>query len=380
MRIAYIYPALDTVGGADRVVTNKANYLADKCGYEVYIITAHQGKTPLFFTLSDKVKHIDLGVNFNIQYKYSFIIRGIIYICLQFLYKKRLSRLLFDLHLDIVITTISRDIDFLHSIKDGSIKVAEVHSTKESIRNIHLLKQKGLVYRIVWYIWTLRIERSIKKFAVLVVLSMRDALAWSKVTQAIVIPNSIPFAKTVCASCKDGQILSIGRLSEEKGFDRLVEVWSLIAPKYGDWKVEVYGEGSKRAELDNQIMINHVEGSFKIKEPVKNIVEKYINSSFFVLTSRFEGFGMVLIEAMTCGLPVVAFDCPFGPSDIITDGEDGFLVENGNIQQFAEKVSFLIENESIRIEMGKKARENVQRYSEDEIMKQWTDLFESLKK
>lgn len=378
MRIAYIYPALSTVGGADRVVTNKANYFADKCGYDVYIITAHQCGSPLFFTLSDKVKHIDIGVNFNLQYKHSFFIRGAIYLYLLRKYKKKLSRLLYELKLDIVITTISRDIDFLYAINDGSIKIAEVHTTKESIRNLQMLKQKNILYKLTWYIWTRKIERSIKKFAALVVLTKRDAIAWSKVFPAIVIPNSMPFAASEIPTYRNNKILSVGRLSEEKGYERLIDAWSLIASKYPNWKIEVYGDGTLKRALIDKINKSHVSSSFEIKDPVKNIIDKYLESSFFVLPSKFEGFGMVLIEAMTCGLPVISFNCPFGPAEIIKNGEDGFLVENGNIEQFAERMSYLIENEDVRSMLGSKAKINVQRYDEDVVMKQWTDLFESL--
>lgn len=120
MRIAYIYPALTTTGGADRIIVNKANYFADKLDYDVFIITAHQNGKPSFFPLSKKVTHIDLGVNFNEQYRYSFIKRGFIYFKLLHSYKRKLSELLKSIKADFVITTISRDIDFIHSICDGS--------------------------------------------------------------------------------------------------------------------------------------------------------------------------------------------------------------------------------------------------------------------
>lgn len=108
-------------------------------------------------------------------------------------------------------------------------------------------------------------------------------------------------------------------------------------------------------------------------------MEKYLESSICILTSRFEGFGMVLIEAMACGVPVVSFDCPWGPADIIKDGEDGFLVEYLNTDEASRRVCQLIESSDLRKKMGAKARINVKRYDRDVIMKQWMDLFDQVK-
>jgi glycosyltransferase involved in cell wall biosynthesis len=112
--------------------------------------------------------------------------------------------------------------------------------------------------------------------------------------------------------------------------------------------------------------------------PVNNIADKFANSSIFVLSSRFEGFGMVICEAMTCGVPPVSFACPCGPKDIITDGFDGLLVETGNIEDMAQKICYLIESETLRKQMGSRAKASVERFNTENIMDQWRDLFERL--
>jgi len=379
MRIAYIYPALTTVGGADRVIVNKANYFADVCGYEVYIITTHQNGQPSFFPLSKKVKHFDMAVNFKEQYRHSFFVQGFIYFKLLRVYKKRLSDLLKELKADFVLTTISRDIDFLHSIQDGSIKIAEAHAPKPYLRNLHLMQRRNFLYRIVGKIWTRRLERVAKKFDAFVVLTQKDAEAWSKVRKCTIIPNALPFTPDKISNCKNKNIISVGRLFEEKGYDRLIEAWAEVAPKHPDWKLNIYGNGELNNFLTSLIQEKGLAGSFIINDPVNNIIDKYAESSFYVMSSRFEGFGMVLIEAMACGLPVIAFNCPVGPANIINNDADGFLVKDGDINGLAEKIDYLIDHEALRIQMGEAAQINVSRYKEATIMQKWIDLFKLLK-
>ncbi|MGV8090341.1 MAG: glycosyltransferase family 4 protein [Mangrovibacterium sp.] len=379
MKIAYIYPALHTVGGANRIITEKANYFADQLEYEVYIITAYQNNRPLFFPLSEKVRHIDLDVNFEKQYRHSFFVRGLIYFRLLHLYKKRLSTLLQSLEVDFTITTISRDIDFLYTLNDGSKKIAEAHVSKEYLRSLHLLKTKGLLYRIVHKIWTYKLEHAIKKFDSFVVLTENDAKNWNKIKKANVIPNSVSFYPEKGCSNTNKKIISVGRLDLQKGYDLLIDAWQQVSKKYPDWTIYVYGNGTEYERLSQMIDSKNLQDSFFIEKPVTNIVEKYIEGSFYVMSSRFEGFGLVLVEAMACGLPVISFDCPDGPADIIKDGENGFLVENGNIEKLAERINFLIEHKGIRKRMGQKAREDVKRYLPNIVMQKWIDLFKSLK-
>lgn len=380
MKIAYIYPALDIYGGADRIITQKANYLADRFGYDVYVITAHQCGKPLSFPLLPSVTHIDMAVDFHKQYGKPLIKRASIYLRLIREYKKKLSILFHKEKFDIVITTISRDIDFINDIKDGSIKLAEAHISKAHVRNLHLLQHKNFIYRTLGKIWTRKLEKNISKFERLIVLTNKDAESWKHITDALVIPNFIPIKIEEISSRKSKNIISVGRLYPQKGYDFLIEAWSLIHHKYPDWTINIYGEGEQEEYLASLIEKNNIGRSFKIHKPLKNIQEKYVESSFYVMSSRFEGLPLVLIEAMASGLPAVSFDCPEGPKDIINDGTDGFLVENANVGHFAEKMSQLIENEDMRIKMGEAAVKAMERFTSDLVMQNWSNLFESLMK
>jgi len=379
MKIAYIYTALTTVGGADRVITEKANYFADNLGYDVYIITDSQGKETPKFALSPKIHLVNLDIMFGQQYNHFFFVRGFIYFKLMRKYKKELLTQLMRIRPDFTISTLGRDIDFITSIKDGSKKIAEAHTTRNNIRNFESMMRKNILYRFVGKIWGNKLEKAVKKFNALVVLTDDDALEWSKVRNSIVIPNSLPFYPQITSINTNKKIISVGRFEIEKGHDRLINVWSEVIKKHSDWILEIYGEGTLKKSLINVAKEKRLSDSILFKPSSPDICKEYTNSSFCVMTSRYEGFGMVLIEAMACGLPCIAYDCPSGPRNIIRDGIDGFLVTDGDAQRMAEKICFLIEHENIRKEMGQAGHSNVKKYNADEIMKKWEQLFVSLK-
>ena len=145
MRILYIYPELTIKGGADKIIIEKANYFATH-GYDVIIVTESQMGRQTAFSLHSAVKHIDLGLDFNKQYTQSFLMRGYTYLSLMYQYKKRLWTVLEQEKPDITITTLGRSIDFVTKMKDGSVKVGEVHTVKAHLRSFHLMEQRGFVY------------------------------------------------------------------------------------------------------------------------------------------------------------------------------------------------------------------------------------------
>ncbi len=379
MKIVYLYTALLTVGGADRVITEKANYFADKLGYDVYIITDSQNNKPPIFPLSPKVKHIDLNILFGKQYEHSIIIRSFFYFRLMHIYRKRLTKTLKDIQPDFTISVLGRESDFITKIPDKSIKIGEAHISKRFMRNYHLLEKKNIIYRIICKIWKRKLYKCIKELSAFVVLTKEDADNWIGLKESIIIPNSLPFYSNLSSQCTSKKIISVGRLDEQKGYDLLICAWKIVVKEHPDWSIHIYGNGELEGTLKEQIRANDIESSFILEGTVPNIEDKYLESSFYVMSSRFEGFGMVLIEAMSCGLACISYDCPNGPKDIINDGIDGILVENGNINQLAEKICYMIENPEERKKMGAAAKVNVKRYNPDIIMQKWVQLFKSLK-
>jgi glycosyltransferase involved in cell wall biosynthesis len=197
----------------------------------------------------------------------------------------------------------------------------------------------------------------------------------------VVIPNFISIElPNSFSNCHAKRAISVGRLSSAKGFDYLIKAWAGVHRQYPEWVCDIYGYGYGREnEYQQLIDENGLRNVVVIHEPVRNISEKYAAASFYVMTSRNEGFPLVLPEAMACGLPVVSFNCNSGPSEIITDGVDGILVNQvGDIPAMTFAICRMIKDEEMRIWMGKNALRNVQRYSQEKIMTEWVKLIESL--
>lgn len=366
------------MGGADRIIIQKANYLADNMGYDIYIITDSQNNHPIIYPLSSKVRHIDLNINFDKLYRHGLFIRGYYYFALMHTYKKRLYSLLNTLKADIVISTMGRDIDFLTQLKDGSKKIGEAHTTRVNLRNVQRFLDGNAIRIFIGKQLKLRIEKTIRELNAFVVLNEHEKNAWSDIKSAIVIPNSLPFYPNIPGTLTARRAICVGRLEWEKGIDRLIDVWQRVHTKHPDWILDIYGEGTLREQLQNEIIAQNSETYIHLKGTCSNITTEYLNSSILILTSRYEGFPMVLLEAMACGIPCIAYNCPFGPQSIITNAQDGFLIDENDKDKMIEKISYLIENEQIRKEIGKNARKSIQKYSQKNIMKKWNDLFNSL--
>lgn len=378
MKVFYVYTALVIKGGTDRVLTEKANWLAEH-GYEVGIITDTQMGRPPVFPLSSNVNLINLDVDFSKEYGHNLLKRTYLYYRLMSEYKRKIKTVLDAEKPDILITTMGRDLDFLTDLyKDGTI-IGEAHTTKHFLRNFHLLEQRGFPYKqIAWY-WRRKMDKSVRKLKCVVLLTKEDAESWQGITRTYVIPNALPFELSEASNLQSKQAIAVGRYNNAKGYEYLVEAWQIVHQKHPDWTIHIYGSGELKEQVKSLIEGSNMQDTMLMHEPTDNIREKYLESSICVVSSRYEGFSMVILESMVCGVPVISFDCPHGPRNIIRNGEDGILVEYLNTQALADSICQLIEHPKLRIELGKKAQENIQRFSRDRIMKLWTNLFEELK-
>ena len=377
MHILYIYSEISIKGGADKVLTEKANYLATH-GYQITILTEAQMGRPLSFQLNPMVRHVDLGLDFNSQYSQGLFRRLWIYLRLMRQYKKKLKNTLFELHPDIVITTMGRSLSLLPKMKDGSIKIGEAHTTKNHLRSLHLLEQRGGLFK--WGAKYLRWKmcRSVTKLSALVLLTPQDAADWEGTTDTFVIPNPLSFYPVEAAKLDNKQVIMVGRYNDAKGYDYLIPAWEIVHQHHPDWLLNVYGSGELHDDVVRWVTEKQLETTIILHDPVDNIMDKYLESSICVLSSRYEGFSLVILEAMSCGVPCVSFDSPCGPRTIIHNYEDGILVELKNVRALADSICYLIEDIDQRRRLGIKARESVLRFSKDTVMKQWIMLFDKL--
>lgn len=375
-KIAYLTPALYMAGGVERVLTLKANYFAEHFGYDITIILTDGKDKPLFYPLSDKVKVINLDINFEELWTCSFVKKIFVYLKKQRLYKKRVREELMRLRPDITISLLRREINFINDIKDGSRKIGELHVNRANYRNFEQ-GDANFIKNLFAKFWMSSLVGKLKRLDRFVVLTEEDKLAWPELTNVCVIPDPLSFKATRQSPLTAKRVIAVGRYVYQKGFDLLLQAWAKVEKECPDWQLAIYGDGDRTPYQQQMNALGIDSSRCHLNGPTSNIQQEYANSSLFVFSSRFEGFGMVLIEAMSCGLPVVSFACPCGPKDIVRDGEDGLLVENGNISSLVDALSCLMADDKLRSSMSQTGQRNAKRFNMEHIANKWKIVFES---
>lgn len=375
MKLVYIFSSFAAKGGTERIFCDKMNWLAEVAGYEIVFVTYEQGNHPFAYPLSNKIRHVDLNTRFFTTGTMPLLKRIRFKFTMPRLFKHRLQELLDEIQPDVVVSTTYALFLFREILSQPYRHVVESHVYYQ------LLLQNTFTH-IPWLdrMITRHLLEMLKRCEKVVVLTQKDAACWKGYDNIEVIHNVVTNypEKITDVADRPKRIIAVGRLHAQKGFDLLIQSWQLIAARHPDWQLVVYGHGGDLQKLQQQLEKAGLTSSMTFAGATDNIYKEYQDSAFYVMSSRYEGWGLVLVEAMSCGLPCVSFDCPYGPSDIIRDGEDGFLVENGNIQQLAEKMELLINNKELREWLGVRARLNAARFTSDNIMPQWTKLFETI--
>ena len=376
MKIIYCTHSTCNPGGMERVLLNKVTYLSQLPGWDVSVVTTDQHQRPPFYPFPEKVRMTDLDINYSDDNNKGAWKKIFGYLRKRREHKRKLTALFEKEKPDIVVSLYPSESSFIPDIKDGSKKVLELHFCKFFRLQYG---RKGLLGWIdKWR--TRQDERIVRRFDKFVVLTHEDRGYWGNLPNMEVIPNAAMHVSKNYSDVTNKRVIAVGRLDYQKGFDRLIEAWELIqhTGEWTDWRLDIFGQGEWKDMLQQMIDERGLQHSVRINKPTKQIGEEYVKSSLLVMSSHYEGFPMVMIEAMACGLPVVSFDYKCGPKDIIQHGINGLRVPDGDIKALANAMRKVMTDEAYRRMLSQNARKVVDTYSEEAVMRQWIRLFTSI--
>lgn len=366
MKILYIFRSLAVYGGIERILVDKMNSMVDSYGMDVFLLTSDQGSHPVPYHLSEGVHHEDLGICFYQQYRFHGLRRLMVVWKMNRQYRHLFADRLHKIQPDLIICTTADRISAIVKLKGNIPLIVESHSictrTLNSGRN-------WLHRRLYRYDFL----HGLSHADMVVALTEGDAKEWRKYHfRVIVIPNFIHPHEEHISDCSAKKAIFVGRFDYQKRVQDAIRIWKKVRERHSDWVLDIYGDGEMHQEVCT--LVSSV-GGIVIHQPTPHIFEAYQECSFLISTSLFEPFGLVIPEAMSCGLPVVAFDCPYGPGDLITDERNGYLVKEGDLDAFVGRICGLIENPELRKAMGQTALMSSQRYTVKQIMPYWLHLF-----
>lgn len=378
MRIAYIYSTMARTGGTERMITEKANYFVERFGYDVTIISCFQRENEInFFPASTKIKQINLGIPYFNQYKYRYPKRLWVKWQANKLLRKSINEAVKQVDPDILIGVSRFKANFVSTIPSRAKKIIECHEVRyNTLYDAGV--NRSFPVRVFMKIYAFFYFRTVERHAdAVITLTEEDQMLWKRAKYTEVIPNFTTMKVSQYSNCMPKRVIAVGRLAWEKGFGRLIEAWRIVSRRHKDWHLDIFGEGIMYNTLKTLINIYNAK-NVAIYNFTPNISQEYAMSSICAVTSYFEGFSLVLLEAMKHGVPCVAFDCPFGPRSIVNDSYNGFLVTDGDIRVFADRLCHLIVNEDLRKQFSKTAIEKAETFEVDITMNKWKMLYEKL--
>lgn len=351
MKLLYVVNGIRGSGGLERVLTQKASFLAEEYGHSVRILVLNEAPGAPFYPISRAV-----GIG-----HFSATGRGLGYLKA---YLRGVRQALAEFQPDVLV------------VCDDGMKAVLLPALLWRPRPPMVYERHASIRLSTspWKRWLMR--RLVLGFDRVVALTPAGASEWPG-ARVEVIPNARPPFGSEAASARLPQVLCVGSLSWNKGYDLLIEAWARIAARHSEWSVHVYGNGDPSAYLAQADALG-VGNRIQFHPPVTDIESKYREAGLLVLPSRSEGFGMVLIEAMSCGLPCIAFDCPTGPGDILSHGKEGMLVPAEDVIDLSQGMDRLIEDRSLRESMGQEGVQTASKYDIREIGPRWHALFTSL--
>lgn len=378
MKIAYIIQSLAFKGGTERVITEKMNYLADHYKYDITVITCNQPQNePNYFRLSEKIRQINLDIHDYSVYNYKYPKRLWKKWGVNSCFKKELKEIISSIKPDIIIGVGHYKADLICSFHREARIIIECHDARLLNTLLTRKTKRSFISKIHMPYQRWRYFRAIEHHAdTIVTLTNGAKERWCKARNVIVIPNISAMPVSQYSNCASKRIIAIGRLRWEKGFERLIDIWKSVSVKYPDWQLNIFGEGELKDHLTHRIISENIH-NIVLHEPTQEISKEYANSSICLVTSYFEGFSLVILEAIRHGLPCIAFDCQYGPGSIIENGICGYLIKEGDNTDFIMKLCTLIEDKQLRKQMSLAAIEHSKDFDTNIIMEQWNKLFQS---
>lgn len=377
MKIVYCTDSICYLGGIQNITITKANGLA-QMGHQVWIIVT-DNKYPPLHPVDPKVQVINLDINyFEDDWKSKFYVIKSILIKRK-KHKKAIAKVLNDINPDIIISTGTSEKNFLPNIRLNStpIFIREIHFQKGyRLSHARSLFEKIMAIIGNWYDYSWNIN----KYDQIVILTNEDKeLNWKNNSKVSVISNPVTFDTNIkTAPLTNKKIITAGRLVYQKNHKSLINAWKIVDQKHPDWQLEIWGDGALKNELSKQINTLGLNNKVLLMGYTNDIISRMLQASGCVLSSLYEGISLVLIEAMSCGLPVISYSCQCGPKDLIEHGKNGFLCKVNDETKLAEYICSIIEDDKLRIRMGQASKKKSEEFRIEKIATQWINLFQTL--
>ena len=384
MKVVFLCNNFKSLNGVERVWSQRLSLLAEHLDYEVYLITYNQYGAPLSFPISDKVFHIDLATRYVSRCTFHGIYQYIDRYMSERTFRKELNQMLERLSPNIIVCADLHvsDLKAVLSSQVQAVRIVECHCGLSAYFE-DVKKFKRLFKRIREMILKWQLLSAIRKFDKIIVMTESEKEAWNLKDKVVCVPNMLvtyPDQEPEMSHVHKC-VISVGRYAYQKGYDLLLDSWRIVQKKHPDWTLHIYGshDGSvgDYERLKDQIQQYHITNVI-LHQSTNDVYSCYAKSDFYVMSSRYESFGLVLIEAMSCGLPVVSFDCKFGPQSIIKNGQTGVLVSPNDIKEMAMSICSMIENNESRQLMAVSARQESKNYTSEIIMPIWHEFYRSV--
>lgn len=370
MRLVFLVDQVYKHGGIERVLSIKANYFASFEENDIFILTTEQKNNDKCYAFNDTIIFKDLAVNYKRSKSYFHPINLIKLPSHIFKLRTTLKSINPDI---VIVCSHSTDTFFIPYINRAIPKIKEFHFSKfieEHVRKSDKFSFKKLFLNFADYVE--------KKYDSIVVLN-KDEASYYNSQNVEIIPNPVTFMPDSVSKLDSKKAIAVGRIGQVKGFEFLIDIWKIVAVSYPDWELHIYGEGTEDyvRDLSDKIKSYKLNNHILLKGATNDVKEKMIESSLFLMTSLNECFPLVLLEAQACGLPIISFDCPHGPRNIVNES-NGILIDQNDTIAFADAIISLIKNDTKRHDLGVNSRINSLNYTVESIMPLWQNLFNKL--